>query len=472
MAFDRVLAEFVTVARRAGLRASPVEAMDAQRAALTLGLGHREDLRDALRSVLVKDADELPIFERTFAAFFRVAPSAPGGALAALRSEGVTEQEMEALLRAIAAQEEAEGRASGGALSALGAGGAALDETLREAGRVANIERIRNPMQVGLFTMRVLDALGAGDLPRQLDGVRERLRAELGDRADALTDRLAADVQQLRGAARALVDEALRRQSSEQREQLRRRWLDERSFTQLSPHELRAVQREVWLLAERLRGRLLVRRRRRRRGQLDLRRTLRGAWRTGGVPFRPVFRRRRRERPKLVLVCDISESVRFAARFLLILAHALQAAFTRTRSFVFVSDLGETTELFQRHPVEQGIELAYGGAVIQVASNSDYGRAFGVLDDRYGDAVDRRTLLVVLGDGRTNYLDPNERAFSRLARRAERVLWLHPEPRASWGFGDSAMGTYLPRVDEALTVHNLETLRAAVERVLRSSAQR
>jgi hypothetical protein len=166
-----------------------------------------------------------------------------------------------------------------------------------------------------------------------------------------------------------------------------------------------------------------------------------------------------------VIVCDISESVRFAARFLLILVHAMQEAFSRTRTFVFVSDLGETTELFERHPVERAVDLAYGGAVIRVASNSDYGHALGVLDARFAGAIDRRTLVVFVGDARTNYLDPNVAALARARRRAHRVLWLNPEPRSSWGFGDSVMLDYLPYCQEGLTVHDLDTLRKAVDRV-------
>ena len=465
MSFDRVLGDFVTVLRRAGVSASPVEAMDVQRAAMTVGVGAREDLRAALRAVLVKEGSDLPVFERVFEAFFRAGPAAPGGALSSLRAEGATDEELAALLRAIAAQAQAERGGSSGALAAVAAGGAELDERLREAARAAGVDRIRNPMQMGLFTMRVLDAFGLDALSRELDGVRERLRAEIGPRADAVVDRVGADLQRLRGAARAIVEEELERQSANLRDQLRRRWMLERSFSQLSPDEVRTIRAEVARLAERLRGRIAVRNKRRRRGVLDVRRTLRTSWRTSGVPFRPVFRRRRPQRPKLVLVCDISESVRFAARFLLILAHAMQAAFSRTRTFVFVSELGETTELFDRHPVERAIDLAYAGAAIRVASNSDYGRALGILDDRFARAVDRRSIVVFLGDARSNYLDPNVEALRSIRGRAHRVLWLNPEPRSSWGFGDSVMPSYLPLCHEALTVHNLETLSLAVDRI-------
>jgi hypothetical protein len=168
----------------------------------------------------------------------------------------------------------------------------------------------------------------------------------------------------------------------------------------------------------------------------------------------------------LTVLCDVSDSVRFAARFLLTLTWAVQEVFTRTRTFAFVSDLGETTHLFDRHRVEEAIELVFGGAAVSVASGSDYGKALGVFTSRFMSAVDPRTTVVIVGDGRTNYLDPNVDALRRVANRANRVLWLNPEPAASWGFGDSAMERYLPLVDEALPVHDLDTLRVAVDRIL------
>ena len=470
MSFDQVLSDFVAAVREAGLPASPVEAIDVSRAALTVGLSRRGDLRAALRAALVKDPEHLPAFERTFAAFFRVGDAGGEGLFSRLEAAGLDAAERRALEEAIEAADAAAGR-SGGGLSAVAAGGTALDPLLREAARSAGVAAIRTQMQVGFYTQRVLERAGLDALGDALASARAALEAQLGARGAALADALAHELSGLRAAARAVVSDELERRNSSRRERFRRRTLEERSFRELSPREVEQVAIEVRRFAERLRGRISVRRRRRRRGQLDPRRTTRRSFRTGGVPFQPVFRRRRMDRPRLVLLCDVSDSVRPAARFLLLLVYAIQEAFSRTRSYVFVADLGEATDLFEHHPVEQAIELAWGGAAADVASNSDYGRAFGVFARQHLAAVDGRTTVVVLGDGRNNYLDPNVSAFAAMHRRARRILWLNPEPAPSWGFGDSAMTEYLPFCEEARTVHNLATLRAAVDRILASASR-
>lgn len=463
MTFDRALADFVGVLREAGVRLSPVEAMDAQRAAMAVGIADREDLRHALRTVLVEDADQLETFERAFDAFFRCGAGARSGAEARLVARGATEAEIAALRLAIEAQMRAEG---GSALAALVGGGGELDQLLAGAAREAGVATMRSRMQVGPMTQRLLGAAGLSDPRALLEGIRRDLRQRLGDAGDAIADLLEAEVASLRVLARAHVDNEYRRRHAHDASRLRATALADRPFAQLSAAEVERVTVEVRRLADRLRGRIAVRRKRRRRGHLDVRRTLRASWRTGGLPFRPVLRMRRPERPRLVLMCDISDSVRFAARFLLLLIYAVQEVFERTRTFVFVRDVGETTVLFERYPVDRAISLAYEGAVINVASNSDYGAAFGRFAREHLHAIDRRTTFVILGDGRTNHLDPNAAALARIARQARRVLWLNPEPRRSWGFGDSAMPAWLPRCDEALSVHNLDTLRAAVDRLM------
>jgi uncharacterized protein with von Willebrand factor type A (vWA) domain len=151
---------------------------------------------------------------------------------------------------------------------------------------------------------------------------------------------------------------------------------------------------------------------------------------------------------------------------LLIFVHTLQEVFASTRSFVFVSDVAETTAIFRAEPVERAIALAYGGSVVSVAANSDYGAVFAAMAERHLDALDARTTLLIVGDGRTNFHDPGLAAFDRLRRRAGRVVWLNPEPPGAWGFGDSAMQLYAARCSEAHTVYDLATLRRAVDRLV------
>jgi hypothetical protein len=180
-----------------------------------------------------------------------------------------------------------------------------------------------------------------------------------------------------------------------------------------------------------------------------------------------VRRDQRRDRPRLVVLCDVSDSVRRAARFMLEFVYAIGELFEQTRSFVFVSELGEVTRLFQTEPIGTAIAKA-AESVVNARDNSSYGRVFRGFEASYADAVDRRTTVVILGDGRTNYQPSGAEIVRRLRDRAKSVLWLCPESRASWGIGDSAMPAYAEAVTQVLEAASARDLeRAARELVAR-----
>ena len=103
-----------------------------------------------------------------------------------------------------------------------------------------------------------------------------------------------------------------------------------------------------------------------------------------GIPFVPVTVRRSEDKPRLVILADVSLSVRATARFTLHLVNGLQSLFGQVRTFAFVADLVEVTDLFEDHPVEQALGLVFGGDVLDVDANSDYGAAFGTFHEDYG----------------------------------------------------------------------------------------
>src|SRR5262249_26010548 len=129
----------------------------------------------------------------------------------------------------------------------------------------------------------------------------------------------------------------------------------------------------------------------------------------------------------------------------------------------FVSDLGETTELFREHDLGRAVELAYGGAIVSVYANSNYGRALSQFRERHLDAVTGKTTVIVIGDGRNNYNPSHAACLSDVRRRAKRIVWLNPEPRTNWAFGDSAMREYAPHCDRIDLVFNLSTLKKVVD---------
>lgn len=461
MSFDAVLLDFVGVARRAGIRISPAESMDAVRAAGIVGLDDREDLRAALAATLVKTETDRPAFDRVFDAFFAREAEPPIGVLDRLRAERM--EGFDELARRIEVAQRMAG--AGGGIAALLAGGAELERRIEAALEAAGVAAMTSAMQVGLVSLRALEQLGAEVMQRELPSLRAALARELGEEGERIADLVASSLEALRRRVRARVRERFERANPDRLKRSRAERIEREAFAALTQEEVADVTAEVRRLGRVLRDRMERRRRRARRGRLDVRATVRASLRSGGVPFRMVMRTRRRERPSLVVVCDVSDSVRAAARFLLVLVYAMQEAFARTRSFVFVRELGEATELFARHDASEAVARAFRGEVVSTAANSDYGQALAELVSRYIDAFDRRTTVVMLGDARSNYLDPNVGALVEIRRRAARVVWLNPEPRASWGFGDSEMLRYAPLAAFAAPVRTLTELREAVERL-------
>ena len=187
----------------------------------------------------------------------------------------------------------------------------------------------------------------------------------------------------------------------------------------------------------------------------------------GGLPFELVFRQRKREKPKLMILCDISSSVSNVCRFMLQFTYSLQTAFTKIRSFVFVAELGEVTSLFRDNDVYNAIDQAMdGGDVINPYTRSNFGMAFFTFWRDYLAAVDHRTTVVVIGDARNNYNAPRAWCLREVQKKARNVIWINPESPGAWGFGDSVMDKYLPYCDLAEECRNLKQLSRMVDRIV------
>jgi uncharacterized protein with von Willebrand factor type A (vWA) domain len=459
-AVTRVLDELLWTLRRGGLRIATSQAIDVVRAVSVTGFADREVVREAVACVVVQSARERRRFDALFDAFFAPGREARGTLWERLERRGFAASELEALrelLDAIAAQDGAGAQHLGALLEQ----GAELDRLLQLAGVSRSLDALQTQLQVGFYTHRVLQQLEIPKAHQWLASIRARLTDALGARGEALADALKAELDRAGDDVRDHVQRSFERRTAELEDEQRARRVETTAFTSLSDAELEEVRRAVRRFVERLRGGERVRRRRARQGRIDPHRTLRRAMATGGVPFVPARRARKRDKPKLLLLCDVSDSVRAAARFMLELVYASHELFERTRSFVFVSELGETTELFAREVPSVALGQAYGGGIVSVHDNSNYGRVLRAFEERYLRDVDRRTTVAILGDGRTNYHDDAADVLDRIRQRARAVLWFCPESRGTWATGDSAMLRYAPKCTAVLEVRCARELEDA-----------
>ena len=463
---DAKLVEFANLLRQNGLRVSLSENMDAFAAVDRLGLGDRETLRAALRATLVKRSSDVATYEQLFDLYFAGLGEAIKQVTAASQQAmDLSESDFQKLLERLQQQLAELGDdldLSELARALLSADTGTLERLLRQAAAQARLGDIQQGFQEGRFAHAVAAALGLSDVTRELEHLKGQLPG--GDPAiERLIDQRLADLAEM---IRAMVRGELDRQDVERRERQRMETLAEKSFFYLTEEEIRRMQEAVTRLAQRLRNVISIRRKRARRGRFDSSATLRKNLQYGGVPFHVVFDRRKKDRPQVLVLCDVSDSVRNVSRFMLQFVYSLQDLYSKVRSFIFVADLGEVTQLFAEREINEAIDAALRGDLINVYAHSDFGRAFKTFHRDFISAVNKRTTVIILGDARNNYNLPHEWVLKEVHQRAQQVLWLNPENKMTWGFGDSEMDRYAPFCTTVAECRNLNQLYKVIDQLL------
>ena len=468
---DAKIVDFTALLRANGLRVSMAEHLDAFHAITELGVGERQAFKDALRATMVKRAVDVPVYDELFDLYFSgLGEAVRQGATALMDAMQLSEQQFQQLMDRLAdILQQLDVDLSELARALLENDTGRLEKLLREAAEQAEASNLERSYQEGRYSHSTAQSLGLGGLSEELERIKEQLgRAELPpELAEQLRDFIDQRLRDLREMIRRTVRLELEKRDQMQRERNRLANLAEKSFYYLSEDELRRMREAVTKLAQRLKNVVSIRRKRGKRGKFDVSDTLRKSLQYGGVPFRIQFDRRIRDKPQVLVLCDVSDSVRNVSRFMLQFVYSLQDLYSRVRSFIFVSDIGETTQLFEENDTQQAIELALTGTIVNVFAHSDFGRAFRTFHRDYLGAVNNRTTVIILGDARNNYNLAHEWVLRDIRVRAKQVIWLNPESRLTWGFGDSEMDRYLPFCDLVEECRNLNQLYRVIDHLVR-----
>src|SRR3954452_16921814 len=470
-----VLQGFVHELRAAGLPVSMTENLDAMRAVEYVPLDDRESLKAALGATLVKHHGHWKVFETVFDVYFSLYSTG----VAAKSDEELAEGQEMSLDELMAAME------GGGAMGDVDNEQLArmlLDalmsmdrEMLRQiasaaVSRFAGMEPGR-PVGGAYYlyrTLRQLDAEGlVGQMMQQAqdagqvgDGqFDERLAQEdFEARLQVLKELIEAEIRRRLVADRGV--EAMART-------LRKPLPEDVDFMHASRDEMQQLQRSIYPLTRALAARLAQRRKRRNRGTLDFRQTVRHSLSYGGVPAEQNVKHPKPSKPEIMVVADISGSVASFALFTLQFVYAMAGQFSKVRSWVFIDGIDEVTRFFdESNELTEAVHRVNTEAdVVWVDGHSDYGHAFEVFHDRHLHEITPKTAIILLGDARNNYHSTQNWVLKELRQKARRLYWLNPEPRGYWDTGDSVVseyGMYCDGVYECRNLRQLERFVAAV----------
>jgi uncharacterized protein with von Willebrand factor type A (vWA) domain len=450
------LRRFIEVARGAGLRISAAESIDAMRTASVVGFSDRNILHDSLSLVMAKSAEEKRLFSDCFALYFRrddfaadERPRLDDGCIDTSPGGGGVGQ----------------GRGGGsGSLAGmlLDNDRAGLVQAMEAAGQDSGLANIAFFTQTNLYARRIMERMGVREVEQEIEALRARNDSTARTRAG----RLEAAREFLRDQVRDFVERHLALFARGATEKFREDMLKNARLSSVEKRDLERLRGIVRAMAKRLAARYARNRRKRNRGHLDVRRTIRRNMGWAGVPFVTVWRQRKIEKPRVMVLCDVSGSVAATSQFLLMFLYALNEALSDVRSFAFAGSLIEVSDVLEREDSETAIAKIM--AMVGLGS-SNYGNAFVDFEEGWMSKVDNKTTVLILGDGRGNRTDARADIVDRISRRSKRLIWLNPEYRSSWGTGDSDMLRYLPYCHIATVCNTLRHLETIVTDLLKDS---
>ncbi len=411
---EHVLTRFITALREEGLSVSPGETLDAVRAVALGGVVERDAAKTLLRTTLVKRVADFPMFDLAFDQFFKI-PNQDG-----------SHEDLDELMNvAITSFEEG--------------------ETAFEAHIHPDEERAK---------LQVEGENGPGNEP-DLNSIKEVEEGE-SDGPEQVVD-----IKGYRGkreppkpSQRSMMDPIAIQISKQRRKDMGLTFTDE---------ELATMEDVVSRMIHRLKKDVRRIHEREKRGKLHVIKTIQRNYRHGMVPFRLSLRRKRKERPRIIVLCDVSYSVSHAFRFILLLLHTLHNRLMDVRSFIFIREVEEITDLLTNMPVNSILEAIDEGDIIDLDEDSDYGYAFVAFKERYLESLRGKPAIIILGDGRNNYNKANDWALGEIMERTRYSLWLTPEERDIWDLGDCLMELYGLYCDKVEVARNVEELSLFVE---------
>jgi uncharacterized protein with von Willebrand factor type A (vWA) domain len=454
---ERII-KFISALRSSGVRVSLAESTDAFNAVDQLGIRDREAFRTSLRATLVKDANGIPIFEELFPLFFGDSDSPPLMNL----TDDLTPEEANKLAQALRQFSDQIRKM----LERLMQGEQLSQEELNRLSKLVGLNHADDLRYRDWMAQRMQKALRFREVREALQELADML-AQMGmnkQRVEQLRQMLQANQQAMEDQLRQFAGQRIAENMSQQPHDDDLDSLLNRPFSALSDKDMDRLRKEVQRLAAALRSRVALRQKRAKSGQLDAKATIRANLKHGNVPIELKYRERTLK-PKLVVICDISTSMRSCSELMLSLLYALQDQISKTHAFAFIDHLEYISPDFEGKDARDAV-MKVMDRMPSGYYNTDLGSSLDDFNHDYMDTVDSRTIFLLVGDGRNNYNDPRLDLFNTLSRRSRRTIWLNPETPALWGTGDSDMLKYAPKCDMIFQVGNLAELAAAVDKLL------
>lgn len=456
---DKRMVDFIRALRAAGIRISISESQDAMYGVNEVGITDLEQFKQTLKATLVKENRDQPKFEYFFPLFFSSNQPPLQDIMDQLTPEQqqMLQQALESLMGNMDALRDL--------MEQMMNGKPFSQEQLDQMGQMAGLPNGDEMYQRSWFERRMSRQAQLQSLENMIAELLEEL-AEMGMSDEALQELAEMLRENLEGLSEQIsqyVGASLAEQMAQKEPEPRQELLDV-PFQRLNQSDIDQIRDEIRKLAAKLRSRAAMRQRKAKSGDFDPRKTLRKNMKYGGVPLEMQYRKKHKK-PKLVLICDLSTSMRYMVEFLMTLVYEMQDHVAKTSSYVFIDDMVDVTMELEQQDSQEAVAKVLRDNPPGYYS-TDLGNSLNTFEKTHMSAIDSRTTIIILGDGRNNYNNPRTDIHSSMQRKARRLFWFCPEHPAQWGTGDSDMHLYADQADGVYMIRNLRDLANAVDEII------
>ncbi len=238
--------------------------------------------------------------------------------------------------------------------------------------------------------------------------------------------------------------------------------LSQKDFSAIPGEDVNELMQIIKALAKRLAAKTNRRYKFSRKIKMpDLPQTLRKNLRRGGELLELAYRKPKRNRIKLVLLCDVSKSMELYTAFFIPFMYAFQQVYGRMETFTFGTSLKRVTQFLKENNFRDALHLLG-------AENNDWAGG-----TRIGESLDSfvkihskkmlgsKTIVIILSDGwDKGNMDILKESMEFIHARSKKIIWLNPLAGFAYYRPDvKGMQTAMPFIDVFAPVHNVESLR-------------
>ncbi len=410
---------FLKILREAGIRISQDESITLFNALPLISFSDSSIFKQTLQTTLIKDSEDIPAFLKCFDNFFSGKT---------FESDKISEPDLEKLTDKV-------------------------DEFLNGADPSTFISK-KDSVLAGEFKNFILSGSSgegfgeslfpvlSGGAPSESEAANEKIRTEMITK---------------------LIRQRIKSRYIGKEITVKEDYLLNKKIYQLTPVEIKEMRSVINRLGHKLKSRVGIKLKKTRKGRLNAPKTIKKSAATDNIPFTVYFKNKKIDRPQIAVICDISGSVNQYTRFMLLLTHTIQSLFSKVRTFAFVSNLVEITPLFREMDPERAVNSIFADTDFKYGWGTNYGISFKKLINEYGDSLNKKTTVIVLGDARNNHQDPGIDAFIEIQERCKNIIWLNPEKKHLWDWSDSIASVYIPHCVEMREINSINDLSDFIE---------